>query len=397
MLNKLDSLNVLLLSQFFSTTRGGGEHVFSITAKSLAEKGNKIWIITNRIKNESYPSNKNIKIVFVEPTLEYKGGLPPSFSDNIGYVLHAVKVGLSIIKHENVDLIHSNNFAPALAGSMLSTLTSRPHVTTVHDVFSLCGKNYWKLWGKQSDVSRINVLLAPFFEKLMIKLNYDAIHTVSEASKEDLVKFGAKKPIYVIPNTIEFSEMVSAEAIPIQFIYVGRLVFYKNLEIVIKAINVVRKEVPKIKLIIVGDGPHKETLVKLVKNLQLESHIEFKGHVTEDEKMKLIASSNALVLPSLCEGFGLVILEAFSQNRPVLASNLRPMSDIVSHENTGYVLGAHDENVWAAHLMKLIKNPEIASKMGKNGNHVLFTSYGQDSMYEKLRRLYSDVLKRKTK
>ena len=64
------------------------------------------------------------------------------------------------------------------------------------------GKDYWKKWGKQTNVSRLNVFFAPFFEKLLIKLKLDAIHTVSDTTKDDLEKFGAKKRIYVIPNAI---------------------------------------------------------------------------------------------------------------------------------------------------------------------------------------------------
>jgi len=75
-------MNVLLLSQFLSTTKGGGEYVFSLMAKMLAENNHNVWIITNRISGEQYPSNENIKIITVSPTLQYEGGLPTGFSDN---------------------------------------------------------------------------------------------------------------------------------------------------------------------------------------------------------------------------------------------------------------------------------------------------------------------------
>jgi len=69
-------MKILLLSQFFSSTRGGGEHLFYILAKKLAEKNHQVWVITNKIKDESYPSHKNIKIILVSPVLKYEGGLP---------------------------------------------------------------------------------------------------------------------------------------------------------------------------------------------------------------------------------------------------------------------------------------------------------------------------------
>jgi len=103
-------MNVLLLSQFFSVTRGGGEYVFSIIAKKLAENNHRVFVITNRISGEVYHDHKNIQIIFVPPVLEYKGGLPPGFLDNIKYTINAIRKGQEIIKEKKIDIIHSNNF-----------------------------------------------------------------------------------------------------------------------------------------------------------------------------------------------------------------------------------------------------------------------------------------------
>jgi len=387
-------MNIILLTQFFSTTKGGGEYVFSLMAKTLADSGNKVWVITNQIKGETYPSHQNIKIIFVPPLLEYKGGLPPGFGDNLKYSFSALRKCIFIIRKEKIDIIHSNNFAPALAGSMLSTLTGKPHITTVHDVFSLCGKNYWKLWGKQSNISRLNVTLAPYFEKMIIKLRCKAIHTVSDATKDDLLKMGTKNPIYVIPNTIEINAIKTMEQDPYQFVYVGRLVFYKNLEVVIKAINLARKEYPKIALFIVGDGPHRKNLEELVNQLNLQENVKFAGFVSKDKKLQLISTSQALVFPSLCEGFGLVMLEAFEQSKPVLVSNIRPMSDIIFHKVTGFVISPHNENEWSDMLIEIVKNPNMSKQMGASGRKTLEEKYNIQKMQENILSMYSECLKR---
>lgn len=385
-------MNVLLLSQFFSTTKGGGEHVFSIIAKKLAENNHKVFVITNKIKNEDYTSHKNVKLIFIPPFLEYTGGLPSGFFDNIRYFFNAVIVGRKVIKKEKINIIHSNNFAPALAGSMLSKLTRIPHITTVHDIFSLCGKNYWKLWGKQSNISRLNVLLAPFFEKMIIKLKHNAIHTVSEATRDDLIKFGARKPIYIIPNAVEIKKIENQEIVPFQFIYIGRLVFYKNLDVVIKAIEIVKKKYPKIMLVIVGGGPYKENLESLVKKLNLQKNVKFTGFVSADEKIRLLAKSQALVLPSLCEGFGLVILEAFSQGKPVLVSDVRPLSDIVTNKLSGFVISPHDESKWAEAVSNIIENQESSLQMGNIGHKLLQSAYNVDELARKVLKMYSDFV-----
>ena len=105
--------------------------------------------------------------------------------------------------------------------------------------------------------------------------------------------------------------------------------------------------------------------------------------------MKIIATSNALVFPSLCEGFGLVILEAFSQGKPVLVSNIKPMSDIVSDKKHGFVLDPYDETIWAEFLLQLIENPSQALEMGREGEKLLADSFNQDLMYNKIVEMYA--------
>ena len=385
-------MNILLLSQFFSSTRGGGEYLFHIIAENLANNNHQVWIITNKIEDEKYISHKNIKIIFVPPILKYQGGLPPSIKDNIKYFWNATKTGLKIIKQNNIDIVHSNNFTPAFVGGILSLLTSKKHITSVWDIFTLCGCNYWKKWAEQIGVSKINQYIGPIFERASIKIKCDAFHTISNASRDDLIKFGARKKIYVIPPTIKKIQIISSTQKNKQFIYLGRLVFYKNIEVLIKAIKIVKKEDGEIKLVIVGGGPQLRKIQNMVKELDLQDNIVTKGYVNTKEKFNLISESNALVFPSLCEGFGLVILEAFSQNKPVLVSNIRPMSDIIEHKKTGYVLESNDENSWAEHIIKLLRNHQESQKMGKNGNEVLKTKYNQDVMYEKLIKMYNDVL-----
>lgn len=391
-------MNILLLSQFFSTTRGGGEYFFNLVAKNLAANNHNVWVIANKIAAEEYKNHKNIRLILVPPTLQYKGGMPPGFSDNIRYSFNAFLKGWKIIKKENIDIIHSNNFAPALAGSVLSFFTNKPHITTIHDIFSLYGKNFWKKWGEQNDVSKMNVLLAPYFEKQMIKLKHACIQTVSETTKDDLIKFGVKTPIYVIHNSVQTIQSNRTQKTnPFQFIYVGRLVFYKNLEVVFKALSIVKKTEPKVKLIIAGDGPMKNNLETLSKKMEIDTNVEFKGYVSEEEKEKLIASSSAMVFPSLYEGFGIVILEAFAQNKPVIVSDVKPLSDIVTHEQTGYVVNPFDENLWANFLLKIIKNQNQAVTIGKNGHELLNEKYGQDSMYQKIIEMYNFVHESKPK
>lgn len=382
----------MLLSQFFSSTRGGGEHLFYILAKKLVENNHQVYVLTNKIEDENYPVLEGLKIVFIPPTLKYQGGLPPSLKDNFQYWINAVKIGRKIIKENRIDIIHSNNFTPSLVGGTLSFLTSKVHITSVWDIFSLCGSDYWKKWVNQVGVSRINQFIGPIFEKIVLKSKANAIHTISEASKNDIIQFGAKKPVYTILPIIEKIKTRETVKNKNQFICISRLVFYKNIEVIIKAVSIVRKEKKEIKLILVGGGPQLEEIKKMIKKLNLEDNVIITGYIEFDEKIELISESNAMLFPSFCEGFGLVILEAFSQKKPVIVSDIRPMSDIIKHEKTGFVLNPNDEKVWADYILKLMNNPQESQKMGEKGNVELNTKYNSETFYENILKMYQDVL-----
>ena len=68
------------------------------------------------------------------------------------------------------------------------------------------------------------------------------------------------------------------------------------------------------------------------------------------------------------------------------------MSDIITHEDTGFVLNPNDEGIWAENILRLVKNPQESQRMGKNGNQELKTKYNQDLFYERITKMYIDVV-----
>jgi len=307
--------------------------------------------------------------------------------------LALIKIGRQIIKKENIDIIHSEPL-PGLAGSILSWLTSTPQIVVIHDVFSI-QKGLWKESLKQKEISKINATIRPIFEKIIIRKKHTAIHTVSEAVKQDLQRAGAKSPIYVIHNAIPINQITKLETNPFQLVSISRLTFYKNVQVAIKSLQIVKKSFPKVLLIIIGAGPYRKNLEQLVKELDLQENVVFKGHVSEKEKKELLAQSQALVFPSKFEGFGMVILEAFEYFKPVLVSRVRPQSDIVEDKKTGLVLAPDDEVEWADAIKDLFNEPEIGAKMGENGRIALEEKYNLEIMTKNILHMYEDVIKKK--
>jgi len=382
-------MNILLISYHFLPGFEGSTSLVTTIADLLANNGHKVWVITHRFKGVEYKTHPNIKIVFVSSELSF-GENKTSLSRTIRFTLAAIQAGLKIIKKEKIDIIHSNAIAGP-AGAWLSYLSSKKHIMLIHDVYS-ADPNFWKEWKKQEGNSSFNALLGKLLEKVYVHSRYAAIHTVSEASREDLIKVGVKKPIYVIYNAIPIKDAKIIQTNSYQFVYVGRLVFYKNLQVVIKALKLLKEKFSEINLIIIGKGPYRIHLEKLVEQYNLQKNVTFMGHVSDEEKNQIIASSQALVFPSLFEGFGLVILEAFMQKKPVLVSDIRPLSDIVEHKKTGLVISPYDENAWATAMEAIIKDSLTAARIGSEGRKEIDEKYSLKHMEEKLEKMYKEIL-----
>jgi len=384
-------MNILLITRYLSAKVGGGQYVFSLIAKLLAENGHRVWIISNHIDLEKL-EHENIRIIQVSNKTITKINSNPF--EIIKYFVLVTRAGYNIIKKEKIDIIHTNQTfmsTAAVAGSFLSLLTSIPHIFLIHHVAS-AHKGYWKDWSKQKGNSRIGGFLASLSDKLMPRVKCSAIHTVSEATRDYLQKLGIKKPIYVIHNAIPINPVQNSETNALQFIDISGLSFHKNIQTAIRALPLVKKSFPNVSLIIVGEGPYRKNLEKLVVELDLKNNVIFKGRIPDDEKNMLLKTSEALVFPSLMEGFGLVILEAFAQKKPALVSKIRPMSEIVEHNKTGMVLSPHNEKDWAEAMEYLILNPQVGSKMGEAARKLIEEKYDLNKMYEKILEMYNEVI-----
>lgn len=386
-------LKILLLSQFFSSTKGGGEYVFEMIADGLAARGHEVWVITNRMCGKQYAYPDNLHVALVGRELEYAGGLPPSFADNIRYIMSCMFRGWRIISDNDIDIIHSNNFSPAVSGSILSVISGIRHIVTIFDIFS-GDAGFLKRWARQHRVSRINALLVPLFEWMLPRMKCSAIFTLSEASRQDIASMKIAKPVHVIMPAIR--DIPGMHVRPrrestVRFVCVGRLVFYKNVDVIFGAVRQVARSYPDIVLTVIGDGPDRHRLEEMARLYGICDNVEFTGFADGDLKMRMLESSIAMLFPSTHEGFGLVILEAWQYGLPVIVSDVKPMSDIVRDGITGLVADPHDEDKWASCMMRIIEDTTASQEMGRAGMRQLQYQYGTNRFYDDVLRMYGAV------
>jgi len=155
---------------------------------------------------------------------------------------------------------------------------------------------------------------------------------------------------------------------------VGRLVHRKGQDYLIEAMPEILKSVPQAHLLLVGEGPYREHLEKLVTQHKLERSVTFIGRIQYKELPTYICAGDIFAMPSRSrlmglevEGLGIVYLEASSCGLPVLAGNSGGAPDAVVHNETGLVVNGTDAQDIAAAAVELLVNVESSKKMGIAG------------------------------
>ncbi len=387
-------MKILYFTQlFYPALFGGGEFIFYQWALELVKRGHQVCVITQRLEGtSSHEIINGIEIFRVGSVQRQKGNLPTGIGSNLSFLIGSFLAGIKIGRKNKIDVIHSNTYIPVFAAYLCSKLLNIPHIATVHDVYYSSRKDFWKNWSEQDNTSTLTQFLGPVIEKVIANLSVTLFHTVSEQSKSDLLSLGVKKKIIVIPNGIDPTNYeIETSNSKNQAIFVGRLVFYKNVETIIEAFSKVAQKIPDSKLVIVGDGPQRSKLQEKVRILRLERNVSFTGQISEKEKIKLISQSKMLLNPSLVEGFGIVVLEGFACGKPVIVSDSKPLSDLVNDSTDGFVVSSLDDNEWAGRIIDLFLNPLKTQEMGLRGKEKISTDYAISKLVNDLMQLYESV------
>jgi glycosyltransferase involved in cell wall biosynthesis len=210
-----------------------------------------------------------------------------------------------------------------------------PSLATVHEVW----QGQWT-----QNMGLINGFAGHFLEKHYLKYNFDGYISVSNFTKEKLIdQIGiSEEKIAVIYNGINldlFKKTSVDEKYPDPTIVtVCRLVSYKRVEDLIKAIKILKADIPNIKLKIIGDGPQKEYLKTLSKDLGIIDRIDFLGKISDTQDMiRVLKKSHVFALPSITEGFGMVIIEALAAGIPHVSSDIPPIREITDGDIGGFL------------------------------------------------------------
>lgn len=236
-------------------------------------------------------------------------------------------------------------YLPCFSARLLCSLKEQELFITWHEVW---GDYWYEYLGRKGALGNL-------VERATARLT-DKNIAVSKRTKNDLEGLGISGA-QVVPNGIDFKRIgqVGASTRESDIVCVGRLVVHKNVDLLIRALSLVVKEVPDVQAIIIGDGPERRRLMSLVRELDLGKNIEFAGFLDDyDEALSLMKSSKVFASPSNREGFGMAALEANACGLPVVTvrHKMNAICDLVTKE-TGLVCEPSKEGLAAAMLAEM--------------------------------------------
>jgi glycosyltransferase involved in cell wall biosynthesis len=166
----------------------------------------------------------------------------------------------------------------------------------------------------------------------------------------------------------------------------------KGYEYLIEATARIAGKIPDLHCLIVGEGDRRygEALMELTRERSLEERVTFAGF--QEEVSAYLAAMDLFVLPSVMEGFGIVLLEAMAAGRAVVATAVGGIPEVIEDRVTGFLVPPRDPAALAEKILFLLDHPEVREEMGEAGRIRVAERFSVDRMVDELERLYGELV-----
>lgn len=378
--------------------------------KKILNKENQILIFRNQLfkLSESFITNQAEALTDFRPV--YIGrktfGIAPnrsifmsledrSLMQNINYVLFrdvsSIEEKLRDIKptlihaHFGVEGVYAVKLADKLQIPVITTFHGFDATTTSSSLV-LSGKpawiNYALFKNELTKKGALFICVSEFIRKKVINMGFPEERTITHYIGIDV----SGPP----PSKKEMPHKT--------ILHVARLTEKKGTKYLIRAFAKVVEQSKQSKLIIIGDGPLKQDLLKLVNDLNLDKKVEFLGSQPNSVVMEWMSKSDIFCLPSVTalsgdsEGLGMVFLEAASAQLPTVATNHGGIPEAVVDGETGFLVEERNSLQLADKLLVLLNNRNVRLQMGKNARARITKKFNLSIQSKKLESLYKSVL-----
>jgi len=290
---------------------------------------------------------------------------------------------IQLIRREKIQLIHAHTRVMQGLAFWLSLFTQVPVVTTCHGFYKpKLGRFLMPAWGHR--VIAISLLVREHLEKDMhvpakkIQMIHNGVDVaVLDAGFNRLSMAEAKKKFGLNPVA------------PVMGI-VARLVKDKGHEFALHALKELSADYPTLSLLIVGQGPHRQELETLTRQLGLSERVRFTGTVLEVSEC--LRAMDIFVFPATWrEGFGLSIIEAMACRKPVIVTNIWAISLLINPQETGILIEPRNTQALVKALRPLLQSPQESERLGENARKEVLEHFTMERMAREVWLLYQKV------
>lgn len=375
----------LLIINYEFPPLGGGGGVASYDLAAEWVKNYEVDVLTSSFKDlPKFEKYKGINVYRVK-VLFRSSRDAASFVSMLSYLVSAFFKGLVLAKKRKYSVINTHFAVPSgPLGCLISKLFKIPNVLSIHggDIF---------------DPSKKMSPHRSFIFRKIVRLvlnNSNRIVAQSTNTKENAVKYyNPVKDIDIIPLAFHPPKINNGKFIlpnyvkgDFSMITIGRLVKRKSIETIIEALSELKNK--KIKLYILGDGPEKEFLQDFAVKSGVSDNIYFAGFVTEKRKYEYLKQSNAYIMTSLHEGFGIVFMEAMEFSLPIISTNHGGQTDFLFDNKNAILIDVKDVKGCIKAVKKLITDKKLYHKLSVNNKNDVRKFYAGNiaSQYEEIFR-----------
>jgi len=294
------------------------------------------------------------------------------------------------LRKEGFSVLHTHDYKTDLLGLLAAGLARIPCVATVHGyVFVSRRLRIYRM---------LDLLVLRFFSRVI---------TVSEELRQQLLTAGLRgERVITVHNAIDPVAFISQGTQSISWLRqqlgigrdqpliatVGRLIPGKGHRYFLAAAKQVLQARPEARFLVVGEGPLRGKLEALSAALGIQHAVSFLGF--RQDVAALMEASDLIVLPSLEEGQPVVLLEALALAKPVVATAVGGVSEVVRHKETGLLVPPRDSDELARAMLYLLDHPDEGARMGQKGQEVVARDFTVEAMAEKTAAVYRQILAR---
>ncbi len=290
---------------------------------------------------------------------------------------------MKVIRDEKPEIIHAHTRVAQVLGRVAGILAGIPMVSTCHGLYPLHpGRRYFSCWGNRV------VAISKSVENLLLNDYHLAV-----PNEVSLIPNGVETARFLKPvpeqQRDDYRQRHGIWGDPI-IGSVARLSPVKGLDLLLKVLPSLVKKHPNLQLLLVGDGPEKEPLIRQAYALGMERHLILSCAVSQTQLP--LSLMTVFAAPSRQEGFGLAIVEAMAAGVPVVASDTGGPAEIIENGKTGLLIPVGDADALEQAIDSLLSDPGKASRIAQAGRQLACQKFDINRVTGQMEELYEKTI-----